>query len=104
MTFFVYILRSESTGKTYVGQTDNLSRRIAEHNDPSFRLTLYTKRNPGPWRLVYSEEYGTRTESMRREKWLKSGQGREWIRAELKEKDRAPVNPPSADTQAEGSP
>ena len=104
MLYWVYILQSETTGKTYVRQTDNLERRLTQHNDPTFRLTLYTKRNPGPWKLIHSEEYPTRSDAMRREKWLKSGQGREWVRSEFKEKDRATVNPPSADTQAEGPP
>jgi len=79
-SYFVYILQSESTAKTYVGQTNELERRVAQHNDADFRLTLYTKRNKGPWRLVHSEQYGTRKEAVRREKFLKSGQGREWIR------------------------
>ncbi|MBW7866584.1 MAG: GIY-YIG nuclease family protein [Candidatus Hydrogenedentes bacterium] len=83
MPFWVYVLRSQKSGKTYVGQTNDLARRILEHNDPSFNLTLYTKRNPGPWELVHSEEYPTRTEAMRREKYLKSGQGREWVHALL---------------------
>ncbi len=88
MPYFVYLLRSQTNGKTYVGQTDNLARRVSEHNDPSCRLTLYTKRNSGPWELVYSEEYPTRTEAMRREKFLKSGQGREWVHALLHELEK----------------
>lgn len=39
---------------------------IAEHNDPAFTLTLYTKRNAGPWRLVYFEIFGARSDAMRR--------------------------------------
>jgi len=77
MLYWVYILQSETTGKTYVGQAENLERRLTQHNDPKFRLTLYTKRNPGPWKLIHREEYPTRSDAMRREKWLKSGQGRE---------------------------
>ena len=40
---FTYVLVSESTGKTYVGQTEDLRRRIEEHNDPNNRRTLHTK-------------------------------------------------------------
>jgi putative endonuclease len=83
MPYYVYILQSQSTGKTYVGQTDDLERRVAQHNDPDFKLTLYTKRNKGPWKLIHYEEFETRAEAMRREKYLKSGQGREWIRDNL---------------------
>ncbi|MCP4642386.1 MAG: GIY-YIG nuclease family protein [bacterium] len=83
MGFWVYILQSESTAKLYIGQTNDLKRRLAQHNDPNCRLTLHTKRNKGPWALLHSEEYATRTEAMRREKQLKSGQGREWIKKEI---------------------
>jgi hypothetical protein len=51
MPYFVYVLRSESSGKIYIGQTEDLQNRLLQHNDPSCRLTLHTKRHPGPWRL-----------------------------------------------------
>ncbi len=79
MSYCVYALVNPQN-KIYVGQTNNLSRRLREHNDPEFRGTLYTKRNPGPWQLVYHEECQTRSEAMRREKQLKTGKGREFIR------------------------
>lgn len=85
MRYYVYILRSESTGKTYVGQTSDLEKRLEQHNDPECRFTLYTKRNKGPWKLIHFEAYNTRSEAMRREKHLKGGQGREWIRTNLTE-------------------
>jgi predicted GIY-YIG superfamily endonuclease len=42
--------------------------------------------------LVYIEEYLTRAEAMAREKWLKSGVGREWLKVKL-----GRASPPSAD-------
>jgi len=75
MRFLVYVLQSQSTRKIYIGQTVDLRNRIRQHNDPRCKLTLHTKRNPGPWKLVYKEEYHTRSEAMRREKQLKSGSG-----------------------------
>lgn len=80
MKYYVYILQSESTHKTYVGQTNNLERRLKQHNDPQYHGTQHTKRNQGPWKLVHTEEFDSRQESMQREKHLKSGQGREWIK------------------------
>ncbi len=80
--FYVYVLINPE-GKTYVGQTNNLERRLSEHNNPCFKGTLYTKRIKGPWELLYFEEYSTRSEAVRREKVLKSGKGREWIRNTL---------------------
>ena len=79
MAFFVYILQN-SQAETYVGQTVDLQRRLAQHNDPDCRLTLHTKRHAGPWRLIHVEEFSSRSDAMRRERELKSGKGREWIR------------------------
>jgi putative endonuclease len=82
MTYFVYVLLNPM-GKTYAGQTADLERRLNQHNDPTCRLTLHTKRHQGPWRLLHSEEFPSRSAAMRREKELKSGRGREWIRRSL---------------------
>jgi putative endonuclease len=90
--YTVYILRSDATGKRYTGQTSDLPRRMAEHNSVEHNQRKLTSRNPGPWILVYSEDYPTRSEAMNRERWLKSGTGRAWIEQQL---DRA--SPPVAD-------
>ncbi len=82
MAFFVYVLLNPE-GKTYVGQTCDLSRRLSQHNDPGCRLTLHTKRRSGPWRLLHVEEFSTRAAAMRREKELKTGKGRNWIQQVL---------------------
>ena len=79
MPYYVYVLVNPA-GRFYIGQTQDLERRLREHNDPEDRTTFYTKRVPGPWRLVHSECYPTRSAAMRREKQLKGGRGREWIK------------------------
>ena len=76
--FFVYILRNPR-GKIYIGQTDNLTKRLGQHNDPENTLSKHTKRHPGPWQLIHAESFENRTGAMQREKELKSGKGREWI-------------------------
>lgn len=73
--FHVYILKSQSTGRLYTGHTACLKTRIEHHN---LGNSPYTK-SRGPWSLVYSEEFGTRSEAMRREKFLKSGKGRQLL-------------------------
>ena len=83
MPFFVYIIQSETTGKIYTGQTADIPRRLSQHNDPDNRLTLHTKRHKGPWKSIHIEEYPTRSEAMRRERELKTGKGRDWIRRYL---------------------
>jgi putative endonuclease len=82
MSYLVYVLLNPQ-GKIYVGQTEDVSHRLSQHNDPQYRGTLHTKRHPGPWRVVYQEEFATRGEAMRRERELKSSRGRAWIRQHI---------------------
>ena len=77
------MLQSITTDEIYIGQTSNLLKRIMQHNDPYDRLTLHTKRRRGPWRLIYTELHNDRCSAMKREKELKSGKGREWIKKHL---------------------
>ena len=69
--YYVYILRSLKDGKHYIGSTDNLARRIKEHN---VGKTISLKRRL-PLRLIYQEEYSTRVEAAKREKTIKSYKG-----------------------------
>jgi len=74
--FTVYILRSFKNNKRYIGQTSkDALKRLSEHNKGYNR---WTKQN-GPFKLVYCEEYETRTDARKRENFLKSGQGRKWL-------------------------
>ena len=86
MSYWVYVLLNPE-GKTYIGQTNDLPRRVHQHNDPEFHGTLHTKRHPGPWQVVYQEEHASRGEAMRRERELKSGGGRAWVREQLGQGD-----------------
>ena len=81
MDFWVYVLYNQTAGKRYIGQTDDLERRVGEHNDTKHNPMKFTSKHPGPWVLVYSEQFTTRSEAMRRERWFKSGQGRAWLDA-----------------------
>ena len=87
--FTVYVLQSIPSGLLYVGQTSDLARRMGEHQ---MGLSGYTK-NRGSWALVYEEEWTTRAEAMRRERFLKSGVGREWLKEQLSGR----AGPPEAD-------
>ena len=83
-SFFTYVIVSESTGQTYVGQTEGLRRRVLEHNDPNNRRTLHTKRRLGPWIVAHWEAHEfSRAEAMKRERFLKTGRGRQWIKENL---------------------
>ena len=72
--YFVYIIKSEKDGSYYTGLTDNLERRLKEHNKSDTKTT----RSKKPWRVIYFEKYQTRPGARKREKFLKSGIGREW--------------------------
>ncbi|PJE50579.1 hypothetical protein COV27_02760 [candidate division WWE3 bacterium CG10_big_fil_rev_8_21_14_0_10_39_14] len=69
MLYTVYILRT-SSNTLYVGQTNNLEKRLKEHKNKSSRSAKYIKYFEY-FKLVYSEEYSTRIEAMRRERQLK---------------------------------
>lgn len=72
----VYVLTSEN-GRIYIGQTNDINRRLTEHNRGQ---TSSTKRGGGVWRIVHSENCENRTIATQREKALKSSRGRSWIR------------------------
>ena len=75
--FTVYVLYSPKYDKIYIGYTSNLVQRLLSHN--KLGQKGWTK-NFRPWILIHSEEFTTKPEAMKREKQLKSGKGREWIR------------------------
>jgi len=74
--FHVYILRSRFSGQTYVGSTGDLERRLGEHQTDKAVAT----KNRGPWELVHSEAFSTRSAALRRERYFKTGKGREELR------------------------
>jgi putative endonuclease len=71
MSFWVYIIQSEASGRFYCGQTSDVERRIRQHNDPAYHFSKTTKRFEGPWRLVWFEECITRGEAMKLEERVK---------------------------------
>ena len=81
--FTVYVIQSNTTGKLYIGQTENFEKRLQQHNDKNFDKRAYTKLNGTEWLLVYEEIFNTREEAIRREKELKSYRGREFIKSKL---------------------
>lgn len=66
---FVYILRT-SANTLYIGQTNNLEKRIKEHQCKTSKSAKYIKYF-NSFQLVYSEQYPTRKEAMKREWQLK---------------------------------
>ena len=80
---YIYAIVSGKDNRIYVGITSNIEKRIKEHNLGRTKSTKYYR----PWELFYSEAAESRLLARMREKKLKSGFGREF----LKKKLRAPV-------------
>ena len=78
--YFVYILYSFAHRKTYTGYTSNLIQRFYSHN---FLNNTDWTRNYRPWVVVYFEVLETKSAALAREKELKSGKGRDWIKKNL---------------------
>jgi putative endonuclease len=74
--FYTYVLRSLKKNILYKGSTENLNQRLEQHNNGLVTFTNKFK----PWKLVYHETFTTRAEAMAREKFFKSGKGREWLK------------------------
>ena len=68
--YWVYVLINHTAGNRYIGQTNNLKRRLEEHNGTNQNPHRFTSKYPGTWELLYSESYLTRAEAMSKEKWF----------------------------------
>jgi putative endonuclease len=70
----VYILRSVKTGSFYIGYTQDLEKRLKYHN---LGLNRSTK-NKGPWILAYKEVLSSKSEALKRERFLKKQKNRKF--------------------------
>lgn len=78
--FYVYVLRSRKDEKWYTGFTNNLRNRFKEHNE---KKVLSTRGRP-PFELIYYEACINEGDAGAREKYLKSGMGKRYLRNRLK--------------------
>lgn len=79
--YTVYGIYNKKHQKIYIGQTVDLEMRLDQHSQKKFRG--YTSRFDGAWDLIYSEETVSRADAIRREKELKSFQGRKFIKQRI---------------------
>jgi len=80
MFYFVYVLKSSKDNKYYTGSTNNLDRRIEEHNSGKVTST----RNRKPFVLVYYEACLNEHDARVREQYLKTAWGKRYIKNRLK--------------------
>jgi len=81
MFHIVYTLQSDIDGSFYIGCTDDIKRRLKEHN---LGLNFSTK-SKKPWKLMFFEAYLNQNDAKRREKYLKTNQGSRLLKRMLKE-------------------
>ncbi|RLC33151.1 GIY-YIG nuclease family protein [Candidatus Shapirobacteria bacterium] len=74
--YFFYVLQSLSTNNLYKGISNNIDRRLAEHNKNKNPGT----RGKGPWKVLYFELHKDLKSARNREKFFKSGMGRELLK------------------------
>ena len=74
--FFVYVIRSTVNGNFYVGMTEDIDARLIRHNRGDNNSTKAHR----PWSLFFFEQFETRIEARKREVYLKSGVGKEFIK------------------------
>ena len=74
--FYTYILQSQKDSSLYKGFTENLEKRLVEHN---LGKSKYTSSRM-PWKIIYKEQFSNKEEAIKREKYFKSAAGRRWIK------------------------
>jgi putative endonuclease len=74
MKFYVYILQSDVDSSFYIGHTSNIEGRLESHNNGQ---SCYTSKKM-PWKLVYCESYPTKSDAVRRERFLKQQRNRDF--------------------------
>jgi putative endonuclease len=80
LMFFVYAIRSLNRTYIYVGLTENVERRFLEHQSGKNKTTKPYR----PFEIILVEEFPTRIEAREREKYLKSGIGKEFLKTIIK--------------------
>ena len=82
--YIVYAIQSEKDGRIYVGFSSNVVKRLAQHNSGKTKSTkAYI-----PWRLIYQEEVEGCENARKREIFLKSGVGKEFLKSNFKQINR----------------
>ena len=77
--FYTYVLRSRIDGKLYIGWTDDLIRRVKKHNSKEIQST----KNRIPFDLIYYEACLDKNKAIEREKSLKTGFGRKYLKKRI---------------------
>lgn len=77
---YTYVLKSKKTSNFYTGTTASLKKRLGEHNDGLVTSTKHKR----PLQLIYFEACLSKDDAFRRERYLKTGMGKRYLRGRLK--------------------
>jgi putative endonuclease len=77
---YIYILRSKKDGKLYTGCTNDLQKRLKEHNANK----VVSTKNRGAFELIYYEACINQQDAYTREKYLKTGMGKRYLKNRLR--------------------
>ena len=78
--FYTYVFKSHKDGEFYTGATSNLKKRLKEHNSGLLSSTLYRS----PFELIYFDACLNKDDPYMRERYLKTGVGKRYIKNRLK--------------------
>ena len=75
----VYVLKSINSNHHYIGHTKDMNERLIQHNMGRVRAS----KAHSPYKVIFQEEYQSRSEAVKRERYLKRGEGNIWLRNKL---------------------
>lgn len=79
--YYVYVLLSKKDNNFYIGFTENVEQRVAEHNSKKNVSTRFR----GPFKLIYYEGHTSKYDALRRERYFKTSKGKTTLRQILKD-------------------
>jgi len=79
MFYYTYLLKSKKDGKLYTGSTKDLRKRLSQHT----KGQCLTTKGRGPFVLIYYEACLLESKARSREKYLKSGMGKRYLKNRL---------------------
>ena len=77
MPFYTYILQSIASGHKYYGSCEDVEIRLARHNAEKVK----SSKRYAPYNILYTEEYPTRSDAFKREKFFKTLQGYNYLKS-----------------------
>lgn len=77
--YYTYVLKSIKDGKLYIGSTGNLEIRVTQHNNGE----VFSTKGRRPFELVYYEACQNKVKAELREKYFKTGFGRNYLKTRI---------------------